>query len=180
MNSLVDWPIIQELYEASQAGVRDRPHRARHLLPAARRAGPVRATSASSRSSTASSSTPDLLLPERRRAGVLPRLRGLDAAQSRPSRRDRLPGARPEDPGDPSGNPRDPARGYCEGAAHSARRHVGARPGGRSARSALSRAALRPDRRGRNARSLAGAGKGRSASATTSGSRRIYRGVIVL
>ena len=37
MNSLVDREVIEALYDASKAGVRDRPHRARHLLPAARR-----------------------------------------------------------------------------------------------------------------------------------------------
>ena len=58
MNSLVDRPLIEELYAASQAGVDDRPHRARHLLPAARRARACRSASASSRSSTATSSTP--------------------------------------------------------------------------------------------------------------------------
>ena len=36
MNSLVDRAIVRLLYEASQAGVRDRPDRARHVHPAAR------------------------------------------------------------------------------------------------------------------------------------------------
>ena len=37
LNSLVDAKVIRALYAASQAGVRDRPHRPRHLLPAAGR-----------------------------------------------------------------------------------------------------------------------------------------------
>ena len=38
MNSLVDEEIIRALYEASRRGRADPPQRARHLLPAARRA----------------------------------------------------------------------------------------------------------------------------------------------
>ena len=57
MNSLVDPAIIDKLYEASAGRGRRRPHHPRHLLPQARRAGPVARISASSRSSAASSST---------------------------------------------------------------------------------------------------------------------------
>ena len=42
MNALVDPGIIDALYEASPGGRRDRADRARHLLPAAGRAGPLR------------------------------------------------------------------------------------------------------------------------------------------
>ena len=91
VNSLVDWPIIQELYEASQAGRPDRPHRPRHccLRPGV--------PGLSERIRVVS--IIDRFLEHARiyffqnggAAGVLPRLRRLDAAESRPSRRDRLP-----------------------------------------------------------------------------------------
>ena len=43
LNALTEPTIIQALYRASRAGVRDRPHRARRVLPAARRARGLRA-----------------------------------------------------------------------------------------------------------------------------------------
>ena len=68
MNSLVDSQIIDALYEASQAGVRDRPGRARHLLPAARRAGPVREYPGQKHRRPLPGARPHLLL--RRRPGL--------------------------------------------------------------------------------------------------------------
>ena len=50
--------MIDALYAASQRGVPDRPHRARHLLPAPAGAGAVGERSGCARSSAASSSTP--------------------------------------------------------------------------------------------------------------------------
>ena len=70
----------------------DRPRHPRHLLPAARRSGHVARTSTSSRSSAASSNTPDVVLRQRARAAA-PRRQGLhqlgrlDAAQLRPADR---------------------------------------------------------------------------------------------
>ena len=57
MNSLVDEPMIEALYRASQAGVSHRPDRAGHLLPAPGRPGTERATSRCAASWTAFWST---------------------------------------------------------------------------------------------------------------------------
>ena len=84
----------------AQAGVDDRPHRARHLLPAPRRARPLRRGSGSI-------SIVDRYLEHARvfyfenggQPGVPARLRRLDAAQPRPPRRDRLPDPRSRAPG---------------------------------------------------------------------------------
>ena len=84
MNSLVDRTLIDELYRASHGGRAHRPDRARHLLPATRRARPL-GGSARSRSSIATSSTPACTTSTIRCARVPPRFRGLDAAQPRQS-----------------------------------------------------------------------------------------------
>ena len=57
VNSLVDTQIIEALYDASRAGVADRLHHPRRLLPRAGAARASRTTSASARSWASSSST---------------------------------------------------------------------------------------------------------------------------
>ena len=58
MNSIVDEGVIDALYRASRAGRHGRPHRARHLRAARRRARAVARTSPCVRSSAGSWSTP--------------------------------------------------------------------------------------------------------------------------
>ncbi len=57
MNALIEEAVIRALYTASQAGVRDRPHRPRRVRAAAGRRRDSRRTSACARSSAGSSST---------------------------------------------------------------------------------------------------------------------------
>ena len=88
MNALVDPEIIDELYDGVRGGRRDRPDRARHLLPAPGGPGPLRATSACARSSAGTSSTRgSTASAERDSRRVLHRLGRPDAAQPRPPRR---------------------------------------------------------------------------------------------
>ncbi len=91
-NALVDPEMIDAFYRASQAGVVDRTRRARHLLPAAGRARPVRQYPRQVDRRPLSRTCAHLRLrrrpwPAASRRGGLHFLRRSDAAQSRPARR---------------------------------------------------------------------------------------------
>ena len=95
-NALVDPEIIDTLYEASRAGVADRPRGARHLLPAAGPAGPVGEHPGQVDRRPLPRAQPHLLLRRRPRPAAS-QGRGLhllgrhDAAQSRPPGRGAVP-----------------------------------------------------------------------------------------
>jgi polyphosphate kinase len=96
MNSLVEPEVINALYEASQAGVDDRPDRSRRLHACARRDRGCRRTFASARSSAVSSNTTasSTSTPVARKR--LPVERRLDGAQLLQAHRTRLPHPRPK------------------------------------------------------------------------------------
>ena len=96
MNALVDPGIIDALYDASARRRRRRPGGARHLLPASRRAGPVRQYPRQIHCRPLPGTQPHLLLRLRPRAaacqgGDLYFLRRHDAAQSRSPGRGAVP-----------------------------------------------------------------------------------------
>ena len=95
INSLVDEEIIGALYDASQAGVRDPPQRARHLLPAPGREGRQREHRGGLGRRPLPRARAHLLLPQRRRRRGLPGERRLDDAQPRQARRADVPGRGP-------------------------------------------------------------------------------------
>jgi polyphosphate kinase len=88
INSLIDPAIIDELYLASQA---DRSDRARHVQFKTGSAGTVGPYSRLIDRRPLSRARPHLLLSQQWRAALPAGVRRLDAAQLRPSRRDRLP-----------------------------------------------------------------------------------------
>ena len=120
MNSLVDDRLIRALYRASQAGVQVRPARARHLLPAARRARRQRQHPRHQRRRPLPGAQPHLLLRQRRRTRGLSGQRRSDAAQPGSPRRGHLPGQRSGDPVlHPRRDPRSRAAQQHPGAGHS-------------------------------------------------------------
>ena len=94
MNSLVDADVIAALYAASQAGVRDRAARARHLLPAAGRAGREREHPRARDHRSLPRARAHLPLRERRQRRGVQLERRLDAAQLPPPRRGHVPDPR--------------------------------------------------------------------------------------
>ena len=95
MNSLVDRRCIQALYRASQAGVRGRAQRARHLLPAPGRARGVGEHPRALGRRALPRALAHLRVRARRRLHGLHRLGGPDAAQPRHARGAAGAGARP-------------------------------------------------------------------------------------
>ena len=93
LNAIQDEAVIRALYAASQAGVRIDSDRARHLLPAPGRPGPVGEHSRALDRRPLPRAQPHRALRGRRRAGALVRERRLDAAQPRRPRRGALPRA---------------------------------------------------------------------------------------
>ena len=81
MNALEDADIARALYEASRAGRARRPDRARLLPRAPRPAGPLGDDPGDLHRRALPRARPHLLLPQRRRRGVLHRLRRRDEAQ---------------------------------------------------------------------------------------------------
>ncbi len=118
-----------------------RPDRARHLLPAPRRARAVRQHPRHVDRRPLPRARADLPLRQRRRRGVPARLGGLDAAQPRSPRRDRVPGPRRESPGAAADCPHDAARRHRQGPA-AARRRPLRTPRGRRTAPALPAQAL--------------------------------------
>src|SRR5262249_21455759 len=83
---------------------------------------------------------------ERRRGGVLPRLRGLDAAKPGSPRRDSVPHLGPEAPGGGPPDPRDSTRRHGEGPPAPAGRDLNPRAHGGSPTGPRAGADLRADR----------------------------------
>ncbi len=123
---------------------RDRPDRARHLLPAPGHPRPVGSHPGDLDRGPLPRARPRLLLPERRRAGVLAGLRRLDAPQPRPPRGDRLPGAGRAPAGPDPRGAGSAAQRYREGARDPARRQLGPRPGRRWRRRSAPRSVSTP------------------------------------
>ena len=91
MNGLTDPKVIRALYRASMARRRDRPRRARHLLPAAGPARHQRAHPRAQHHRPLPGAQPRVLLRQRRRSGDLDRQRRLDEPQPAQPRGGRLP-----------------------------------------------------------------------------------------
>ncbi len=128
MNALLEPSVIEALYQASQAGVEDRPDRSRPLDSAARRERAVGADSRALDRRPVPGALADLPLCQRRQRRNLPGLGRLDAAQSLRALRGGLSG--PRSGGHGAHSRRDSARlpgRHGQGAPAAARRQLYAR-----------------------------------------------------
>ena len=132
MNSLVDPAMIDTLYDASQRGRRDRPHRARHLLPAPAGAGPVGDHPRALDRRAVPRALPDLPLRRRSRNRRVPHRFGRPhAPQPRPPGRGARAGHRSAPAGPAGGDARARPRRRHPRVGARRRRHLAQDPDGR-------------------------------------------------
>ena len=124
MNGLEDPVLVRKLYEASQAGVQDRPDRSRRLSPPPRPAGHQRKRTRAQHHRPLPGAPPHLVFRERRRTALLHRQRRLDEAQPLQSRRGHRAHRRTATAGADQAHPRRSHRGPAPGLGDAARRQI--------------------------------------------------------
>jgi len=180
MNALADPEVIKALRRLAR-GSADRSAGARHLLPAARRAGNEREHPGGHRGRPLPRARAHLALSRPRREEGVPRLRRLDAAQFRPAGGCRLPHRGPGSQRKGAGrNPRHHAGRQQQGADAQGRRHLraaqaGAGCPGVAQPGAVHRAGAEGKLRRRLAPRLGGAAPRRSAQALAAPAQALRR-----